>query len=430
MNASLRILYMTQFFPPEVGAASVRAKELVENWTVEGHQVSVLTGFPSYLEGKIFPGYQNGIFRKEIKDGYTLTRVYTIASPKGAILRRVLGQIAFLFFSILGGTRLGRFDAVIISSPPFALGVAGWIIARLCRACFVFEVRDLYPETAVELGIIKNPFLITFLRWVESFYYRRADLIVAVTDGIRRHIRARGVPEQKIVMMTNGVNTVLFDFRPSSADLRRDWGLEGRFVVHYAGILGLAQGLDRVILAAEQLSMFPEIVFVLVGGGVEKPRLAAQAKAKGLKNVIFFDNQPLDRMPEIMSCADVGLALKKKLHLNKGALPVKMFEYMSCRRPVIVGGAEEAEVLVQKAEAGICIDPDDPSQLAAAVLFLYRDRARAVQCGSNGRVFVEKHYSRRQISKEYLRMLTKLNRGRKGLCDGNSSGDRQPKERP
>jgi len=430
MNASLRILYMTQFFPPEVGAASVRAKELVENWTVEGHQVSVLTGFPNYLEGSIFPGYQNEIFRKEVKDGYTLTRVYTIASPKGAILRRVLGQLAFLFSSILGGTRLGRFDAVIASSPPFALGVAGWIVARLCRARFVFEVRDLYPETAVALGVIKNPLLIIFLRWVESFYYHRADLIVAVTDGIRRHIQARGVPEQKIVMMTNGVNTALFDFRPSSADLRRAWGLEGRFVVHYAGILGLAQGLDRILLSADQLRLYPEIVFVLVGDGVEKSQLVAQAKAKGLENVIFFDNQPLDRMPEIMSCADVGLALKKKLHLNKGALPVKMFEYMACRRPVIVGGAAEAEALVRKADAGICVDPADPSQLAEAVLSLYRDRALVARCGNNGRAFVERHYSRQEISRQYIRLLTELVHGRIESKNGEAPDQGQREKTP
>ena len=152
----MRILYLTQFYPPEPGAASVRAKELAENWAAEGHRVTVLTGFPNYLAGRIFKGYKNGILRREKLDGYNLVRVCTVASPKGAVLRRVINQAAFFFFSFLGGLRLGKFDLVIVSSPPFVVGLAGWLIARLCRTRFVFEVRDLYPETAIALGVIKN----------------------------------------------------------------------------------------------------------------------------------------------------------------------------------------------------------------------------------------------------------------------------------
>ncbi len=422
MAFPLRILYVTQFFPPEIGAASVRAKEFVENWAAEGHHITVLTGFPSYLEGKVFDGYKNGILLREAMEGYTIARVYTLATSKDTMLRRVINQVVFYLSAFVGGLWLGRFDVVIASSPPFLVGLAGWIIARLRGARFVFEVRDLYPENAVALGVIKNPFLISFLRRMESFYYARAGMIVAVTEGIRRHIQNRGISDGRVVKMTNGVNTALFGKHSSSTRWRRAWGMEDRFIVLFAGLIGRLQGLEGMLSAASLLSSFPEIVFVVVGEGVEKARLMVQVEKQGMKNVIFVGHQPLACMPEIISTADVGLALlKKKLPLNQGALPVKMFEYMACYRPVIVGGAAEAEALVLEADAGLCIDPDDPSQLAEAVLSLFRDRARAIQYGMNGRAFVERYYSRQQIGKEYLRLLMELVDGRIGSCDRNGS---------
>jgi glycosyltransferase involved in cell wall biosynthesis len=428
MGSSLKILYLTQFFPPEVGAASVRAKEFVENWVVEGHHVTVLTGFPNYLEGRIYDGFKNRILQRRTEDGYTIVRVYTLAA-KNSVSRRVANQIVFYFSALFAGLWLGRFDVVIATSPPFLVGLAGWLIARLRGARFVFEVRDLYPENAVALGVIKNPFLIRFLRWIESFYYTRADMVVAVTEGIRRRIQRQGIPPGRIVKVTNGVNTVLFDKRPSSAELCAGRSEGDPFIVLYAGLIGRLQGLESMLSAASLVSGFPSIVFMVVGDGAGKPRLMARMKEYGLKNVIFVSPQPLAYMPDIISGSDVGLVLlNKKLPLNQGALPVKMFEYMACYRPVIVGGAAEAEHLIKEAEAGICIDPEDPSQLADAITVLFTNRALGTRYGDNGRAFVEKHYSRRQISREYIRRLLDLVNG----LDGNgSSPEREiPEERP
>jgi glycosyltransferase involved in cell wall biosynthesis len=419
MNSSLRILYITQFFPPEIGAASVRASELAKNWAADGHRVTVLTGFPNYLEGRILDGFRNRILDRRTINGHVLARVYTMPAPKGSILPRLFSQVAFLVFAFLGGMRLGRFDVVIVSSPPFMLVPAGWLISRLRGARFVFEVRDLYPETAIALGVIKNRFLTGFLRRLEAFFYARAHKVVAVTEGIRRYMLNHGVPPRRIIKATNGVNTDQFEFRPASMELRKEWNLDGQFVVQFAGILGLAQGLEVVFSAAQRLASYPQITFVLVGDGVEKPELMERASSMGLNNVIFKGNQALERMPEVISIADIGLALKKKIPLNQGAIPVKMFEYMACGRPVIVGGAEEAETLVRRSDAGLCVDPADPSQLADAVLSLYGDRPLMERCGKNGRTFVEKYYSRREISRNYALALAETIHGSTG---GNGAG--------
>lgn len=404
----MRILYVTQFYPPEPGAASVRAKEFAENWAAEGHQVTILTGFPSYLEGRIYDGYRNRPLRREEHRGVTVARVLTLAARQQALVRRAVAQVVFLLAALAGGVRLGRFDVVVASSPPFIVGLIGWTMAKISGARFVFDVRDLYPESAIEFGVIRNRALIWLLRRAERMMYRGADLTVAVTEGIRRYIEACGIPPARVARVTNGVNTEQFEYRAAGKAMRGEWGLNEKFIVQYAGLIGMAQGLDTVLETADLLRDRREIVFVLIGEGIEKDGLAERAAAMGLKNVCFVPGQPLDRVPELMSAADVGLALKKKVPLNRGAIPVKMFEYMSCGRPVIVGGADEAEAILRDTDAGICVDPTEPKQVAQAVLDLYKDRERAARLGENGRAFVLRHYSRRALSDQFLASLRAL----------------------
>lgn len=404
----MRILYVTQFYPPEPGAASVRAKEFAENWAADGHQVTVLSGFPSYLEGRVYDGYRNRLLQREERRGVRIARVLTLAARQQALVRRASAQIVFLLAALAAGVRLGRFDAVVASSPPFVVGLIGWVLARLVGARFVFDVRDLYPESAIELGVIRNRALIWVLRRIERMMYRGADLTVAVTEGIERYVVGTGIAPARVARVTNGVNTEQFQYRAAGRAIRGEWGLEEKFIVQYAGLIGMAQGLDTILDTAELLRDRREIVFVLIGEGIEKERLVERAAVMGLKNVRFIAGQSLDRVPDLMSAADVGLALKKKVPLNQGAIPVKMFEYMACSRPVIVGGAAEAEAILRAADAGLCIDPTEPKQVAQAVLDLYKDPERAARLGQNGRAFVARHFSRKRLSDRFLASLRDL----------------------
>jgi glycosyltransferase involved in cell wall biosynthesis len=303
---------------------------------------------------------------------------------------------------------IGKQDVVVTESPPLFLGFSGYVISRLKRAKYVFNVSDLWPESAIKLGVLNSGFLIKLSTWLEGFSYRKAHLITGQTMGIVDSIRSRGFGDDKVHLITNGVDSELFKPENRSENLRKEFNIEGKFAVCYAGIHGLAQGLEVIIKAAIELKDYRDIVFVFVGEGPEKDKLIKMKDEYNLDNVVFFPMQPKKNMPGIVASMDAAIIPLKKLDLFKGALPSKMFETLSSATPIILSVEGEAKELMKRADAGICVEPENHTQIKEAVLELYNNVGLRQRLGENGRKFVQENYSRYNITKKFESLLYKI----------------------
>ncbi|HID24078.1 MAG TPA: glycosyltransferase WbuB [Planctomycetaceae bacterium] len=305
----------------------------------------------------------------------------------------------------------GRYDFLYATSPPLFVGGAALALSLLRRIPMVFEVRDLWPESAVALGELRNP---CFIRWataLEEACYRRARRIVAATRGIRDRLAQRGIPPEKLILIPNGANTDLFRPQPEAGRaLRHELGLEGCFLVLYAGIHGVAQGLEVVLLAAQRLLQTPEVCFLFVGEGPCKADLTRMREELGLSNVTMLSAQPRERIPAYLSAADVALVPLRRLDLFKGAVPSKMFDAWACGCPVILTVDGEARWILEQAQAGLFVEPESPEALVEAIRFLSEHRDLCREYGANGRRFVERHYSRQVQAQRLVELLERLDK--------------------
>ncbi len=392
------IVFLTPYYPPEVGAAQTRISETAVRLVKRGHQVTVLTALPNYPKGKVFPEYRGRARRREIIDGVSVARVWSYISPHKGFLHRILSYLSFGCLSPFFGARaVGRPDVIVVESPPLFDAIGGRLLARMKRCPYVFIVADIWPESAIQLGVLRNRLLIRLSEWLEWSTYRRARAVWAVTAGIRQTLVQRGLPEEKVFLLPNGVDTE--KFQPASqAQARAELGWGPGFILLYAGTIGLAQGLTTMLDAAEQLRKYPDIRLVLVGEGASKAELVAEAQRRELTNVTFLSSQPHDRMPLILAAADACLVSLRKLPLFKGALPSKLYEVMACARPMVLAVDGEArELIAQQAGAAVYVEPGDGKALAQAVLQLRDQPELARQLGQRGRAFVKAHFDRDQL---------------------------------
>jgi len=394
-----------------MGAPAARAAELSRLWVSEGHEVSVLTGFPNHPTGVVHPDYRKRIRRlitRENIDGVDLVRTWLLPLPNGKGHERMLNYSSFCLSSAMTGSFLYTPDLVIASSPQLLVGLAGWWIARAHGVPFIFEVRDLWPESLVAVGA-GNPssFLYRALASIAGFLYRSSDHIVVVTPAFKSHLVEHWrVPADKISVVENGVDTRLFSPGTEHHALRRQFGGEGKFVVSYIGTLGMAHGLETLLETAHQLQQCaPEILFLLIGEGSEKKKLISLAHSQNLTNLRFVDQQSRDRIPAYIAAADACLVMLKKAELFKTVLPTKLLEFMSCARPVLLGVDGEARKIMDEAKAGIFIEPQNASALAEAVVHLAANPALCENLGRNGRNYIVLHFSREQTAWRYLDVL-------------------------
>jgi len=407
----MRILYLSQYFPPEVGATQTRAYEMARNLVRLGHQVTVLTEVPNHPTGIIPPAYRGKLYERSQMDGVDVVRVWVKTAPQKTFATRMLFYLTYMVNAALAGLLLapGRFDLVYASSPPLFVGGAALALSRLRRAPMVFEVRDLWPESAVQLGELNSARAVRQATRLEEACYRRARHIVVVTEGIRARLLERGYPSEKVTVIPNGANTDLYTPQPLNLELRRCWGIgPERFVVLYAGLHGLAHGLETALLAADELRAHPEILFLFVGDGPQKAGLVERAGQMGLPNVLFHDALPEDELPAAIAMADVGLDTRRRLGISQGTLPVKMFSYMACARPVLLSTEGESTALLRRAGAGVAVPPEDPAALARAVLELQADPALRAELGHKGRAFVQAHSSRQGFARQLEQLLQGL----------------------
>jgi glycosyltransferase involved in cell wall biosynthesis len=415
----VKILYVSQYFPPEMGAPAARADELSRHWARMGHDVTVLTGFPNHPTG-VVPDEWRARFRQlrytEAVDGVRVERTWLWPLPNRKAHERVRNYASFCLSAAIRGLDLSQPDVVIATSPQLLVALSGWWIAWWKRVPFVFEVRDLWPESLAAVGAGgENSMLHRTLGAIAGFLYRRADRIVVVTPAFKEHlIRYWHVPAERISIVENGVETDLFRPDPSAPEIRNkltpdDIRADDRLLVCYIGTMGMAHGLETLIAAAEELrTTLPGALFLLIGEGAEKERITQLAATRGLTNIQFLGQQPRQQIPAFVSAADICLVMLKKTDLFKTVIPTKLLEYMACERPVIVAVDGQARQIVEEARAGVFVPPEDSHALAQAIRDLARSPEQRRQMGTTGRQYIVAKLSREQTARDYVAVLNEL----------------------
>lgn len=418
----MKILYVSQYFPPEMGAPAARAAELAQHWANDGHKVSVLTGFPNHPTGVVPPEWRARLRRliyHEKAGRVDVYRTWLWPLPNRKAHERMRNYASFCVSAALRGLTLPRPDVIIGSSPQLLVALAAWWLSFARQIPFVFEVRDLWPESLTAVGIgNENSLLHQVLGAIAEFLYRRADRIVVVTPAFKDHlIQWWRVPAEKIDVVENGVETDLF--APASdavnISLRRQLDAACQFVVSYVGTMGMAHGLETLLDAAAILRhQDPEVLFLLIGEGAEKERIRALAQDRALTNIRFIDQQPREEIPAFISVSDACVVLLKKSDVFKTVVPTKMLEFMSCARPVILGVEGQARQLIEEAGCGLPIEPENAQALVSAVHQLAANRELGRSLGQRGREYILQKLSRRGTAEKYTGILEGLLNETKG----------------
>jgi len=412
----VKILYVSQYFPPEMGAPAARAAELSSHWARMGHEVTVLTGFPNHPTGIVPAEWRSRLRRlsyAEKIDDVLVARTWLWPLPNRKAHERIRSYASFFLSSVLRGLSLSKPDVVIGTSPQLLVALSAWCLARKKGVPFVFEVRDLWPESLAAVGAGgEGTLLHRTLAAIAGFLYRRASRIIVVTPPFKDHlIRHWHVPAEKISIVENGVETDLFSPAPSAGAIReelahQDINADGRFLVCYIGTMGMAHGLETLIAAAEELqTALPNCLLLLIGEGADKQRIVELAAARRLANVKFLGEQPRQRIPSLLSAADACLVMLRNNELFKTVIPTKLLEYMACARPVIVAVDGQARKIVEDARAGLFVPPADSQALAQAICALAINADQRRSMGWNGRQYIVANLSRERTAREYVAVL-------------------------
>jgi len=403
----MNILFISHYYPPEMGGAAARIRGLARWLSKYGNEVSVITGFPNYPDGIVPEEYRGQIQSVESCDGVTVYRVWSYTSHMQNGISRMLNYFSFVISSTLKSLFLrGPFDVVLVSSPPLFLGISGYILSTIKKVPFVFDVRDIWPDIAVESGMFNtnNP-LIRISSQLARFFYNRARKIFPVTHSKKKRIVEEIKDPQKNTIIPNGVD---FDQLTSEYhNWREKLNLEGKFVVSYTGLIGIAQGIGNIISAAESLQEQENIHFLIVGDGVEKEKLVKRKDLLGLKNVTFLDSQPREKIPGIISEIDVALVPLVNAQIID-AVPSKLLEAWACKKPVILIASGESAELVNQANGGIIVDPQNPGMLAEKIKYLSEYDGTLKNLGENGYTFVKQNFDRKKIAKKLEKTLYQI----------------------
>lgn len=403
----MKILILTQYFPPETGAPQNRLFEIASRLVQAGDEVSVLTALPNYPKNQIFPEYKGKVFHREEMGGMKIYRSWIYVGKSRTVIARLLNYFSFVFTSLFRGIFIkGRFDYVLCESPPLFLGITAVCLAKFKRAKLIFNVSDLWPESAEKLNIITNKPLLRMAERLELWLYKQSYLISGQTQGIVANI-SRRTGRNDIIWLPNGVDPGLFNPANVNSDWRKQQGFgENDFLVFYAGIIGHAQGLEVILKAAAILRDETFIKFILIGDGPEKGKLMHIAKESNLKNVIFLPNQPKVLMPEIIHACNASVIPLKRLPLFLGAIPSKLFEVLAMKKPILLGVDGEAKQLfIEEGKAGLAFEPENAQDLAKQTMLLYSGAEYCTLLGENGYHYVIKKFNRNLIAQNFRKEL-------------------------
>lgn len=406
---TMRVLILSQYYWPE---PIPKPAELAQALRQAGDEVAVITGYPNYPAGRLYDGYSLCLVQRESIDGVPVFRTFEFPYHGTRALGRVANYVSFMLSAPLGSFWTPRVDAIYVWHPPLTVGVAAWIIARLRGIPFVYDVQDIWPEAAVLSGILKPGFVVSCLSKLERFVYQRADHLFAVTAGARSNLISKGVPPAKVSVMPHWFDESIFRSEAQGAreEVRKTWGWSGKFIALFAGNLGLVQGLETIVRAAEHLHTDENVKIVFVGDGSDKNRLVELVDFLKLQErVQFIERQPMERMPEFMAAADCLLVHLKHSELSNYVIPTKTLAYLASGRPIIMAMLGAAADLVRVADAGIVLPPEDPALLAAGIRELSNLREdERLAMGRRGRDYLERHLSKEIIVPKYRAVLAGL----------------------
>jgi glycosyltransferase involved in cell wall biosynthesis len=400
----MHILFLTDNFPPEVNAPASRTFEHCREWVRAGHRVTVITCAPNFPKGKVFDGYRNRFWQKEMMDGIQVIRVWTYITANEGFVKRILDYQSFMVMAILVSPFVRGVDVVVGTSPQLFTVCAAYVVSRLKRIPFVFELRDLWPESIRVVGAIGNSRLLDALERVELFLYHKAARIVSVTHSFKRNLISRGVNANKVIVVTNGVDVSRFRPQPRDEVLAAQLGLQGMFIAGYIGTHGLAHGLETLLEAARRLQDNPnggDVRFLMLGDGANKAKLVEKAQAMGLVNVVFVSSVPKEQVVRYWSLLDVSIIHLKKTELFTTVIPSKLFECMGMGIPVLHGVAGESAEIVESEECGQVFEPENVDALCAGILMLKQQPALREKLRNNGLVAAGR-YDRHQLARKML----------------------------
>ena len=403
-KATLRVLILTQYYWPEVGAAQVRLQAVTRELVRQGHCVEIITAMPNYPTGRIFDGYRRKIFMREELDGATVRRVWAYPAT-GAGIRRILGYVTFALSALMVLLTSRRSDVVVVESPPLLTAIPAMANRILRHTPYVLITADLWPDVAVDMGLLRPGVVLTTLETLERRAYRSASRITAVTHGqIQTLTEDKGVPADKLVLMPNGVDPTLFGPGPVSPAARSALGgHDTDRIILYAGTHGHAHGMDVLLDAAPLVgAAHPEVRFVCVGGGSDRDRLIERARAEGISNVDFLEARPLEEIAELYRASWAGLSTLRPSKSLEAARPSKIFPIMASALPVIYSGDGEGAELVRSAGAGIVCRGGDHKALAHAVDELLGNPTATAEMGQRGREYICENLSWAQIVRSWI----------------------------
>ncbi len=403
----MRILYLTQYFPPEMGAPQARIPELMVQMVRLGHRVTILTAMPNYPHGRIFRGYRWRPVMRETFQGMRVVRTWIYPTIALGFLRRTASALSFAVSSaVLGAGLVGAQDVLLVESPPLFLALTAVLLKRLLRCPYVAVVADLWPEVAIETGMLTNPRAIRVARWLERLLYERSLVVVTQTPGQVADIRSR-FPGVRVEMVSGGVDSSRFSPERRNEAVRREFDVAGRVGVLFSGLHGFAQGLDAVLDAADRLRGRADIRFVLIGNGAVKQHLVGRAAQLKLPNLDFHDPVPRERMPAIAASMDIALAPLRR-GVPRATIPTKIYEAMASGLPIVVAGDGEAHDLVRDQRIGLAVPAEAGREMAAAIARLADEGVLRSECASNALRLARARYDRSAIALVLNRLLNEI----------------------
>ncbi len=404
MSRGKHILFLTHYFPPEVNAPASRTYEHARRWVKRGAKVTVITNHPNHPHGRLFPGYENRFFSREKINNIDVIRVKTFLTPNEGFGRRILNYLLYAVMAFRASMLVRHFDVMIVTTPQFFCGISGVFMKKMKCKTFILEVRDLWPDSLVALGVLRNKIALRLLRSLERGMYFAADKIVATSDPLRCHIVKTGYPSNRVFTIMNSVDLEIFDAGKSQED--NEHRFQDKFIASYIGTFGMSHGLDVILDTAKSIDEKAGIHFLLIGDGAERERIIQKANELKLRNVTILPLQLKRDIARFISISDLGIVAMKNIPLFQTAIPSKIFEYAAMKKPVILAtGKIEGAKLIEEHDCGLVIDPEDSTKLKEAILKLYSDSSLRKRLGENGFRAVKQHFNRDIMADRMLEVI-------------------------
>ena len=409
----MKILFITDNFPPEVNAPATRTYEHCREWVKKGVDVTVVTCFPNFPQGKIYDGYRNRLFQIEFIDNIRVVRVITYITANKGFLKRTLDYFSFAITSFFAGLFIDC-DVIIATSPQFFTTWSACLLSKIKRKLWFFELRDLWPESIKAVGVSKNEKLLNLCEKIELFLYKDCTKVIAVTEEFKKNLVKRGIDASKIEVVMNGANRTLFFYREKDLSLQEKLGLKDKFVISYIGTHGMAHGLDFIIKSISKITD-KDIHFLFIGDGAEKENIVKLSQSYNLKNVTFLGSLPKNQIPKYMSIIDVALVPLKKSDTFKTVIPSKIFEAAAMKKPILLGVEGQAKEIINKYQAGICFEPENESDFLAKV-FEIKNNNMLYKKLQEGCIKLTNDFDRTKLATKLLDIIqTELNKKKQKL---------------